>query len=384
MDRRIFLQSTSLAAVSFARLAYGQTTSVINVAERMEAIRQQYGIPGIAAAAVNGDSIVAEGVAGIRCAGLAEKIALDDRFAMASCTKRMTAAMIARVIDSGRRFFDTTLAEVLPNMPMREVYRSVTAAQLLTFQGGIRPYLNMADFNAPGLQNLQGSPHEQREQFVRHVLQEMPVAKPGTDRHYSNASFAVVAFMAEQRTGKTWEELMETEVFHPLGMATAGIGRPRTKERPHEPAMHNKTEIGYKPEPEERMNERFATRPAGAAHCSIRDFAKFAIYELNAARGKNVLLTPETAKRWEELSQARATPLLYPKGMKGKAGAKAPERPAPDPTARVAFFGGSNAVTSGCLGWPEENIAVVAAINAGFGNEAIQAAHRAMRKIVRG
>jgi CubicO group peptidase (beta-lactamase class C family) len=319
--------------------------------------------------------------------GLDEKIALDDRFAMASCTKRMTAAMIARVVDSGRLAFETTLAEVLPNMPIRDEYRGVTAAQLLTFQGGIRPYLNIADFNAPALQNLQGSAHEQREQFARHVLQEEPVAKPGTDRHYSNASYAVVALMAEQRTGKSWEELIVTEVFQPLGMATAGVGRPRTTERPHEPAMHNKTETGYEPESLERMDERLASRPAGAAHCSIRDFAKFAIYELNAARGKNVLLTPETAKRWQDLSQARGAPLLYPQGMKGKAGGKkkkAPDRPAPDSTARVAFFGGSNAVSSGCLGWPEENIAVVAAINAGFANDAIQAAHRAMREVARG
>jgi CubicO group peptidase (beta-lactamase class C family) len=215
MDRRVFLQSTSLAAVTLARLAYGQTKSIIDVAEQLEAIRQQYGIPGIAAAAVNFDSIVAEGVTGIRCVGLDEEITLDDRFAMASCTKRMTAAMIGRVIDLGRLSFDTTLAEALPNMPMRDEYRSVTAAQLLMFQGGIRP---------------------------------------------------------------------------------------------------------------------------------------------------------------------------YPKGMKAKAGAKkkAPERPPGDLTARVAFFGGSNAVSSGCLGWPDENIAVVAAINAGFANDAIAAAHRAMREVAMG
>jgi hypothetical protein len=169
-------------------------------------------------------------------------------------------------------------------------------------------------------------------------------------------------------------------------MKTAGIGRPRSKERPHEPAMHNKTETGYEPEPEERMNERFATRPAGTAHCSIRGFAKFAIHELNAARGNNVLLTPETAKRWRELSEMRGTPWIYPIGMKMKAGTKkkAPERPAGDPTARVAFFGGSNAVSSGCLGWPEENIAVVAAVNAGFANDAIAETHRAMREVTRG
>src|SRR5688500_13024421 len=101
MDRRIFLTSTSLATLTFARLAYGRARSASDASERLDAIRQQYGIPGIAAAAVNLDSIVAEGAAGVRCVGLEEKIALDDRFAMASCTKRMTAAMIGRVIDSG-------------------------------------------------------------------------------------------------------------------------------------------------------------------------------------------------------------------------------------------------------------------------------------------
>ena len=54
-------------------------------------------------------------------------------------------------------------------------------------------------------------------------------------------------------------------------------------------------------------------------HCSIRDFAKFASYELNGANGNDTMLKPATAKRLRELSQG-AGPLIYPQGMKMKAG----------------------------------------------------------------
>src|SRR5689334_5734138 len=131
MDRRNFLQIAAVSGVSLAGRVRGQAGVVIELSERLAAIREQYGFPGIAAAAVRGNAVVAEGVAGVRRVGGEEKIAADDRFAMASCTKKMTAAMIARVIDSGKLSFGTTLAEALPGVAMRDEYRGVTVAQLL-------------------------------------------------------------------------------------------------------------------------------------------------------------------------------------------------------------------------------------------------------------
>jgi CubicO group peptidase (beta-lactamase class C family) len=89
--------------------------------------------------------------------------------------------MIARVIDSGKLAFDTTLANALPNIAMRDDYRNVTVAQLLTFRGGIRAYTQIGPKETPILFQLKGSPAEQRQQFVTHVLQEEPVVKPGTE-----------------------------------------------------------------------------------------------------------------------------------------------------------------------------------------------------------
>src|SRR5439155_10780716 len=125
-----------------------------------------------------------------------------------------------------------------------------TVAQLPTHTGGIPTYLQIGPRVTPILFELKGSAAEQREQFVKHLLQEEPAAKPGTERKYSNASYALVALVAERRTGRSWQRLMEDEVFKPLGMTTAGFGRPRTKERPNEPSLHRKGDQGYEPEAE--------------------------------------------------------------------------------------------------------------------------------------
>ena len=50
---------------------------------------------GMAAAVLRGERIIAQGAAGVRKRGTAERITLDDRFHLASCTKAMTATLVA-------------------------------------------------------------------------------------------------------------------------------------------------------------------------------------------------------------------------------------------------------------------------------------------------
>jgi len=48
---------------------------------------------GMATAVLRGERIIAQGVAGVRKRGTAERITLDDRFHHGSCTKAMTAPL---------------------------------------------------------------------------------------------------------------------------------------------------------------------------------------------------------------------------------------------------------------------------------------------------
>jgi D-alanyl-D-alanine carboxypeptidase len=243
---------------------------------------------------------------------------------------------------------------------MRDVYRKVTLAQLLTFQGGIQPYTMIAGPQAQALfSNLKGSLTEQRLAFVRHVLNEEPAAEPGTGRNYSNASYAIAAFLAARRTDQEWESIMREQVFGPLGMTRAGFGRPSNADHPNEPWLHTNgaglrqkgKEKGkqksasnepYRPQPE-NVPEPAAMVAAGGVHCSIGDFCKFVAYELQSANGRDVLLKKETADR------VRA---LFPR---------------PDGT---NLRGGSPFVSAGFNLWPSRNLAAVAMVNAGGAEQA--------------
>jgi CubicO group peptidase (beta-lactamase class C family) len=381
MHRRTFLAQIATSGLLARSSASAQEAIPESLHSSLEIIRREHSLPGIAAAAIRGQRLAAEGVAGVRRVGHSEKLQLDDRFGMASCTKRMTAAMICRLIDAGRLSFEITLAEILPNQAMREEYKSVTVANLLTHRAGLPTYLKIAD-SEPKLLSFRGTAAEKRAQFIQGLLQEDPIAKPGTEANYSNAGYALLGYVAAQQTGKSWETLMTDEVFRPLAMQTAGFGPPRSKDRPQEPSLHQKGENGYAPESEDRINPLAVLAPAGDVHCSIRDFAKFAAYELAAAKGQHTLLRPGTAERFQQLTRpgrAGGGPKMKsgPGGEpgKGKSPKLANKSKAGKPASSTpAFFGGSQFISSGCILWPELNLAAVVAVNGGSAHDAIREA----------
>src|SRR6476646_4239511 len=83
--------------------------SVANVASELETIRAKYKLPALAALALRGDTIVAEGHVGVRKLGTDTAITRDDRFHLGSDTKAMTATLFGLAVDQGRVTWTTTL-----------------------------------------------------------------------------------------------------------------------------------------------------------------------------------------------------------------------------------------------------------------------------------
>jgi CubicO group peptidase (beta-lactamase class C family) len=321
----------------------------------LEQKRKEFGLPGIAAAVVRGNQIVAEGVAGVREVGKADKLALDDRFMIGSCSKIMTARMLGRLADAGKLALDGKLGELLLDVPMREEYRDVKLIQLLNFRGGIQPYTRIGPRVTPFLFELKGTLPARREQFVRHVLMEEPIVKPGTEERYSNASYAVAVFVAAHLTKREFEDLIREQIFAPLAMKHSGFGRPRDLEHPDEPKPHVKQGSVYTPEPPIDRQVEGILAGAGHINCSIRDLAKFAAYDLAGARGNDPLLKHATADRLQpELKAERAADRVE--------------------------FGGAPWLTAGYMLMPGKNVAMVAAVNGGGAEKACEAFFEAVKK----
>lgn len=259
----------------------------------LERIRAKHELPGLAAALVRSDQVVACGVTGVRRYGAAEKIEPDDRFHIASCTKSMTATLAAIAVHRGQLTWTTTLAEGLPELAeqVRPEYRAATLEKLLAHEARIPAYTQFTPSRGEQLRLLKGSPAEQRLAFLAEVLGTEQANNGTGGAAYSNAGYAAVGALVERAVGTSWEELVRRELAQPLGMKTLGFGYPATVATPKQPHGHSESGGSVVELPlDDSRQLPVCLWPAGAVHCSIGDLARYAADHLNGLRGRSALL----------------------------------------------------------------------------------------------
>jgi CubicO group peptidase (beta-lactamase class C family) len=104
--------------------------------------------------------------------------------------------------------------------------------------------------------------------------------------------------MAEEAAGAPWEELMRKRLFRPLGMASAGFGAMGTPGKVDQPWQHPVG--GQRMGPGPYSDNPPVLGPAGTAHSSLPDWARFIADQLRGARGGRGLLRPETYRKLNE------------------------------------------------------------------------------------
>lgn len=264
----------------------------------LEPICRQNNLPGMAAAVVRGGKITAIGATGIRARGHDEAVTIDDQFHLGSCTKSMTATVIARLVEAGKLKWDTTIADGLPDLreKMNPAYRGVTLTQLLGHRGGVPGSPPAEVWSAIGQDPT--STTKTRQYLVEEVLKRPPASTPGTKFEYANVGFVIAGVIAERAAGKPWETLMRELIFDPLDMRSAGFGAPGTAGKCDQPWGHNGAGDAAVPIPPGPLADNpQAIGPAGTVHCSIGDWAKYVALHLAGARGEAILLSAESFKK---------------------------------------------------------------------------------------
>jgi CubicO group peptidase (beta-lactamase class C family) len=205
----------------------------------------------------------------------------------------MTATLAAMFIDEGKLRWDTTIAEVFPELKgkMNPYYETVTVEQLLRHRGGVPTDPPAAAWTRAWLQV--GTPVEQRREFIAAVLAAPPADKTGTNKIYSNQGYAIVGAMLEKIAGQPWETLITDKLFKPLHMDTAGFGAPGTPGKTDQPWGHLRRLLMTVPIQNDNPP---AIAPAGRVHCSLDDLARYAIFHLEGEK-KDGLLKAETVRR---------------------------------------------------------------------------------------
>lgn len=228
--------------------------------------------PGIVAAIISGEGVIAIASAGERKAGSGIEFTINDVVHLGSCTKAMTVTMIATLVAEGKLNWDTKLIEAIPRLKnkIHSDYYNITLWQLLTHSAGISK--NVSDEKAFSSKEIIA----RRLAILEDNLQTSASYAINT-YHYSNFGYMIAACMAEQITGLSWEVLMKQRLFEPLGMSTAGFGNPNKNKSVDQPWGHHKNLWKWWPS-EAYYNE--AISPAGRVYCSIADWAKFLSLQL--------------------------------------------------------------------------------------------------------
>jgi CubicO group peptidase (beta-lactamase class C family) len=228
----------------------------------------------------------------VRKLGDATPVTTNDVFHIGSCTKSMTATLAAMLIEAGKLRWDTTIAEVFPDLKgkMDKQYETVTVEQLLHHRGGVPGKPPPEAWQHAWEQK--GAPRRQRLEFIAAVLAQPPAAPPGTKMIYSNQGYAIVGAMIEKITDRDYETLIAEKLFKPLHMDTAGFGPPGTMGKVEEPWGHTHNLLGTTPI---QLDNPPAISPAGGVHCSLDDLMRFVMLHLSGVT--NGLLKPETLAR---------------------------------------------------------------------------------------
>jgi CubicO group peptidase (beta-lactamase class C family) len=276
----IVLGITSLCAVAADSGDATQKSATCELTSRAlvkkaSALRQSSHVPALSAAVVLRGKVVAKGTVGVRAEG--GKPALDsDAWHIGSITKPITATLTARLAERGRLRFSSTLEELGPELLASgdRSYASVTVQDLLSHHSGVgtTPELQAIETFRGDMRPLP----DQRRSFAKLLLSAAPLAAPGAKLEYANGNYIIMGALLERLTGDSWESLAEKEVFAPLGLKSAGFGRPAGGDPSKAPVGHEFTDGHSRPtQPGERADTPAVTGPAGAIHMTMEDLAMF-------------------------------------------------------------------------------------------------------------
>ncbi|MBJ6984178.1 serine hydrolase domain-containing protein [Luteimonas sp. MC1750] len=240
------------------------------VAAAVDDAAAHYGLPGIAVGVVEGGEVRQIELRGEGVAGSGEAITADTLFKVASNTKAMTAALLARQVDAGLLAWDDPVVKHLPGFRMHEdwVTREMQVRDLLIHNSGL----------GPGAGDLMLWP-EPNAFTLEDVIAGLAHLKPRwsfRSRYaYDNTLYIVAGEVAAAAGGAPYDVLLRREVFEPLGMDGCRIGEWRVDEAGPVAAPHGRRDGSWVARPDGPLVADMPMAAAGGVRCSLQDMLRW-------------------------------------------------------------------------------------------------------------
>lgn len=227
----------------------------------------RYRLPGLAVAVVEDGEVVYSRTAGELVAGGGRRVDSGTLFKIASNSKAMTAATLARLVDAGKLRWTDPVVKHLPQFRMHDpwVGREMQVRDLLIHNSGLRA-------GAGDLMLWPGPNAFTRADVIAGLAHLKPEHSFRSRYDYDNLLYIVAGEVAAAVAGVPYETLVRREVFAPLGMEGCRVGEWRPGEvgnvaQPHVRRDGRNVAVGVDGE----LVQATTMEAAGGIRCSLDD-----------------------------------------------------------------------------------------------------------------
>ena len=209
----------------------------------------------------------------------------DTKFRLGSLTKQFTAMLIMQLVEQGKLKLEGKITDYLADYP-KAAGDKITIHHLLTHTSGIPNYTNFPSFNT--INRNRYKPADFIKQFSDSTLE----FEPGSAFAYSNSGYFLLGAIIEKVTGKTYEKVLQENIFTPLHMNNTGYDI-FFKILPKRATGYDRWNLVYENAPYQDMSIPYA---AGSLYSTVEDLALWdqALYsdKLLSASSKTIMFTP--------------------------------------------------------------------------------------------
>ncbi len=250
---------------------------------QMTTVLNDFNLAGAGIAVVHGGKTVYAKGFGKRDIAGDKPMTPDSLFCIGSTTKAMTATVMGMLVDEGKLEWDAPVRIYLPWFTLSDpdISRRITVRDLITHRSGLPRH------DALWYNNQQ----DDRESIIRRLAHVEFSADLRQKFQYNNLMYLTAGYLAGHVSECTWEELVATRLFKPLGMVRSNFDVEISAEDPDhaEPYREYDDEILH----HIPFRPITLTGPAGSVNSSVNEMARWIAFNLGdgCVNGKRIINT---------------------------------------------------------------------------------------------